>query len=132
MTGGKKQTRQKNMSGGTTEVNNILGRALWPRETPKMMVVDGDILLAAAACPPPAVIENLFKTLLRVRQAEFEAQEEVNNPDAWDTSAAEPGVAIDLDRQLDGTEFGSAYARWRQQCQDHVASLARGTPDTSA
>ena len=80
-----------------------------------MMVVDGDILLAAATCPPAAVIEHLFKTLLRVRQAEFEAQAGVNNPDAWDTGAAEPGVPIDLDRQLDGPEFGSAYGRWREQ-----------------
>ena len=39
-----------------------------------MMVVDGDILLAAATCPPAAVIEDLFNTLLRVRSAEFEAQ----------------------------------------------------------
>ena len=68
---------------GTTDVNSILGRALWPRETPKMMV-DGDILLAVATCPPAAVIEDLFTMLLRVRQAEFEA-------DACDTDAAEPG-----------------------------------------
>ena len=27
-----------------------------------------------------------------------------------DTGAAEPGAAIDLGRQLDGTEFGSACA----------------------
>ena len=55
------------------------GEIVLPRETPKMMmVVDGDILLAAATCPPAAVVEHLFKTLLRVRQAEFEAQEGVN------------------------------------------------------
>ena len=33
----------------------------------------------------------------------------------WDTGAARPGVPIDVSRQLSGTEFGSAYARWRQQ-----------------
>ena len=68
-----------------------------------MMVVNGDILLAAATCPPAAVIEGLFKTLLRVRQAEFEAQAGVDNPDAWDTGAAEPGVPIDVIRQLSDT-----------------------------
>ena len=83
-----------------------VARALWPRETPKMMmVVDGDISLAAATCPPAAVIDDLFKT-------EVEAQEGVNSP--------EPGVAIDRDRQLDGTRFGSAYARWRQQWVDRI------------
>ena len=85
-----------------------------------MMVVDGDILLAAATCPPAAVIEDLFKTLLRVRQAEFEAQAGVPNPDAWDTGAAEPGVAIDLDRQLGDVEFGRAYARWRKQWVERI------------
>ena len=39
------------------DVNSIFGRALWPRETPKMMmVVNGYIILAAATCPPAAVI----------------------------------------------------------------------------
>ena len=80
-----------------------------------MMVQDGEILLAAATCPPAAVIEDLFRTLLRVRQAEFEAQAGVNDPDAWDTGAAEPGVAIDLNRELLGEEFGQAYAGWRQR-----------------
>ena len=80
-----------------------------------MMVVDGDILLAAATCPPAAVIEDLFKTLLRVRQAEFEFQAGAHNPDAWDTGAAEPGVAVDVDRELSTHEFGSAYGRWRKQ-----------------
>ena len=56
----------------------------------------------------------------------------MNNAGAWDTGAADPGVSIDLDCQLDGTEFGSAYARWASVVggQDHVASLARrGTPE---
>ena len=97
------------------------GEIVLPRETPKMMmVVDGDILLAAATCPPAAVVEHLFKTLLRVRQAEFEAQEGVNNPDAWDTGAAEPGVAIDVTRHLEDEEFGNAYARWRQQWLERI------------
>ena len=80
-----------------------------------MMVVNGEILMATATCPPATVIADLFKTLLRVRQAEFEAQAGVNNPDAWNTGAAEPGVPIDLERELGGEEFGSAYARWRRQ-----------------
>ena len=63
------------------DANSILGRALWPRETPKiMMEANGDIPLAAVTCPPAAVIDSLFKTLLRVRQAEFEAQTGVHNP----------------------------------------------------
>ena len=108
MTGGKKQITQTNVSGEP------------PTSTASSGVVDGDILLAAATCSPAAVIEDLFKTLLSVRQAEFEAQEGVNNPDAWDTSVVESGVAVDLDRQLDGIEFGSAYARWRQQWVDRI------------
>ena len=58
--------------------------------------------------------------MLRVRQAEFEAQAGVNNPDAWNTGAAEPGVPIDLERELDGEELGSAYARWRRQWLDRI------------
>ena len=38
---------------GATNVDSILGRALWPREMPMtMMVVNGEILMAAAVCPP--------------------------------------------------------------------------------
>ena len=93
---------------GTTEVNNILGRALWPRETPKMMmVVDGHILMAAATYPPAIVIEDLSLQDTAARASN-------NNPDAWDTAAAESDVAIDVDRQLDGTVVGLTYARWRQ------------------
>ena len=80
-----------------------------------MMVVDGNILLAAATCPPASVIEHLFKTLLRVRQAEFEARAGVDNPNAWDTGAAEPGVDINVSRELTNEEMGSAYGRWRRQ-----------------
>ena len=101
---------------GKDDIHSVLGRALWPRETPKQyMVVDGDIVLAAATCPPAALIQHIFKTLLRVRQAEFEAQAGVENPDAWDTGAAEPGVAINATRHLTEDEFGVAYKRWREQ-----------------
>ena len=93
-----------------------------------MMVVNGEILLAAATCPPAAVIEDLFTTLLRVRQAEFEAQAGVHKPNAWDTGAAEPGVPIDFVRQLSDTEFASAYARWRQQWVDRI-TLTPGQED---
>ena len=106
---------------GTTDVNSVLGRALWPRETPRMMMVeDGAPQLAAATCPPAAVVEHLFKTLLRVRQAEFEAQAGVPNPDAWDTDAADPRVPVDLGRELNELEFGSAYGRWRDQWVDRI------------
>ena len=109
------------MGGGGTDVNSILGRALWPRETPEMMmVVNGDILLAAATCPPAAVIKGLFKTLLRVRHVEFEAHAGVHNPNAWDAGAAEPGAPIDVARQLSRIEFGSACARWRHQWVDRI------------
>ena len=49
------------------DVESILGRVLWPRETPKMMMLEnGEIIMSAATCPPAAVIEGRFKTLLRV------------------------------------------------------------------
>ena len=107
---------------GATSVDSMLGRALWSRESPKtIMVVDGEITTAAATCPPANVIADLFMTLLRVRQAEFEAQAGVKDPDAWNTGAEEPGVPIDLERELDGEEFGSAYARWRHQWLERIA-----------
>ena len=100
----------------TTNVHSVLGRALWPRETPKMMMVEGkDVLLAAATCPPAAVIEDLFKALLHVRRAAFEAEAGMNDPDAWDIGAGAPSVAIDVDRHLNGEEFGRAFGRLRQQ-----------------
>ena len=86
-----------------------------------MMFVNGDILLAAATCPPAFVINGLFTTLLRVRQAELEAQAGVPNPNAWDTGAAEPGVPMDVDRELSDTEFCSADARWRQQWLERIS-----------
>jgi len=42
---------------GATSVDSMLGRALWPRESPKtIMVVDGEITTAAATCPTANVI----------------------------------------------------------------------------
>jgi len=83
-------------------------------------VVDGEITTAAATCPPANVIADLFMTLLRVRQAEFEAQAGVKDPDAWNTGAEEPGVPINLTRELDGDEFGSAFVRWRHQWLNRI------------
>ena len=80
-----------------------------------MMVANGEILMAAATCPPATINANLFKTLLRVRQAEFKAKAEVTKLHAWNTGAAEPGVPIVLARELNGQGFGSAYARWRRK-----------------
>ena len=106
--------------------DGIIGRALWPRETPKIALVSRNgIMVAAAICTPAAVIAELFKTLLRVRQAEFAAQAGFLDPDAWDTDAAEPGVDIDVDRPLSDEEFGSAWGRWRQQWSERVQLLPR-------
>ena len=108
----------------TTNIHSVLGRALWPRDTPKIMMVEGkDILLAAATCPPAAVIEDLFKALLRVRQAEFESEVGVEDPDAWDTGAGEPSVAINVDRHLSDQEFGKALGRWRKQWASRITLL---------
>ena len=85
-----------------------------------MMQANGDILLAAVTCPPAAIIDRLFKTLLRVRQAEFEAQSGVHDPNAWDVVAAAPGVPIDVSRELTGNDFASALARWRKQWVDRL------------
>ena len=82
-------------------------------------------MVAAAICAPAAVIAELFKTLLRARQAEFAAQAGFLDPDAWDTGVAEPGVAIDIDRQLSDTEFASAWGRWRQQWIERTHLLPR-------
>ena len=80
------------------------------------MARDGEFQLAAATCPPKDLVEDLFKTLLRVRQAQFEVEAgATSSPDTWDTGAGEPGVAIDLDREFDGVEMGVVYGRWRRQ-----------------
>ena len=68
-----------------------------------MMVVGGYIHVAAATCPPATVIEGLFRTLLCVRQAEFEHQAGVIEPNVWDTGVAKLGVPIYVDRQLSDT-----------------------------
>ena len=78
-----------------------------------MMMVNGDILLAAATWPPAAAIFDIFKTLRCVRQAELEAHAGVHNSDAWNTGAAEPGVSINVVRELSDIEFCSTYGRWR-------------------
>ena len=81
-----------------------------------MVAADGEVQLAAATCPPADLIEDLFKTLLRVRQAQFEVEAgKASSPDTWDTGAGEPGVAVDLDREFSGVEMGVVYGRWRRQ-----------------
>ena len=88
------------------------------------MAADGEVQLAAATCPPADLIEDLFKTLLRVRQAQFEVEAGVtSSPDAWDTGAGEPGVPIDLDREFTGVEFGVVYGRWRRQWVEKATLL---------
>ena len=53
---------------------------------------------------------NLIGTLLCVRPAEFETLVGMNDPDTCGIGAAESGVVINLDGQLDGLEVGSASA----------------------
>ena len=74
-------------------------------------------------CPPTEVIEDVFKSLLRARQAEFAALAGYQDADAWDTAAAEPGVEIDFKRELSGPEFERAWKRWRQQWIERVQLL---------
>ena len=99
-----------------------IGRALWPRETPKRMIVqpNGAIMIEAATSACNSVIEDIFATLLRVRQAEFASGHHARDPDAWDTGAAEPGVPIDIHTTLSDEAFQSAWGRWRKQWQDRV------------
>ena len=42
---------------------------------------------------------------------------EPGDPDAWDTSVAEPGVEIDIHRTLTEAECERAWSRWRMQWQ---------------
>ena len=74
------------------------------------MVVDGDILLVGRHLPTSGRYRRSLHDAAVACARLSSRLRRVNNPDAWDTGAAEPGVAIDLDRQLDGTEFASAYA----------------------
>ena len=85
-----------------------------------MMEVNGKILLTAATCPPAAVTEGIVKTLLRVRQAEFEFQAGVTDPDAWDIGAGEPNAPTDISRTLEEHEFGRDYRRWREQWESRI------------
>jgi len=107
---------------GVTNDASILGRALWPREMPKkvMVVEDGEIMTAAATCPTATLITETFETLLRVRQAEFAFQAGYPDPDSWDTGAVEPDVLVDITRELTDAEMGSAFARWRRQWFDRI------------
>ena len=60
-----------------------IGRALWPRETPKRMVIqpDGEIAVAAVTSARGSVVEDIFATLLRVRQAEFASGLQDDDPE---------------------------------------------------
>ena len=64
------------------------------------------------------VIEDIFATRLRVRQAEFASRQQAENPNAWDTGAAEPGVPIDVHTSLSNQDFERAWSRWRRQWQN--------------
>ena len=59
-------------------------------------------------------------TLLRMRQAEFEAQSGVQDPDAWNVTAAASHVPIDVSRERTGNKFESALRRWRKQWVERV------------
>ena len=100
----------------------VIGAALWPRGRPHRTVVfpTGDIGVAAATTPDADVVGDLFGTLSRVRQAQFESEVGIEEPDAWDTGAGEPGVVIDIHRALTAAESESAWGRWRKQWQDKV------------
>ena len=56
-----------------------------------------------------------------MRQAEFASEHHAEDPDAWDTGAAEPGVPIDIHTSLTDKAFGRAWGRWRKQWQARVA-----------
>ena len=76
------------------------------------VITDGEILLEAATVPAADAVAEMFKTLLRARQAQFDAMQGVENPDAWSHSAGalQPGG-----REFTHEEFEAAYARWRKQ-----------------
>ena len=79
------------------------------------MTDEGESLVAAATCAPVELIQDMFKTLLRVRQAHFAVQKGYKEANAWNTDAAEPGVDIDIGRELTEDEFQKAFSRWRNQ-----------------
>ncbi len=70
---------------------------------PNHMVVvpGGQFGLAAATIASGSVIDDLFAMLFRVRQAELAVPYGYNNPDACDAGVAEPGVPIDIHKQVD-------------------------------
>ena len=114
------------------EAAGMIGAALWPREMPEHMIMgqDGEIAMAAATVAPSSVVDALFGTLLRVRQAEFASCAGYENPDAWNTGVAEPGVEIDTHTQLAETgatgqpSMENAWGRWRRQWQERIPLTA--------
>ena len=72
----------------------------------------------ATTCPPAAVIDSLFKTLLRVRQAEFEAQSGVYDPSAWDV------VEEAKKRKRQEEEHGAEEPVWKLKLNAHKARKA--------
>ena len=95
------------------DIHSILARSLWPMRGPQVCVItDGEILLEAATVPAADAAAEIFKTLLRARQAQFDAMQGVENPDAWSHSAGalQPGG-----REFTDDEFQEAYSRWRDQ-----------------
>ena len=82
-------------------------------------------MLEAATVPTANAVAEIFKTLLRARQAQFDAMQGVENPDAWSHSAGalEPGG-----REFTHEEFEAAYARWRKQWIERITL----TPDQEA
>ena len=76
------QDRQKDPAG-------VIGAALWPRGWPHRTVVlaTGEIGVAAATTADSNVVADLVASVLRVRQAHFESEVGIEDPDAWDTGA---------------------------------------------
>ena len=70
---------------------------------------NGEIAVAAATSARSSVVEDIFATLLRVRQAEFASWDHAEEPDAWSTGVAEPGVCIDIHTSLSDKIFESAW-----------------------
>jgi len=109
----------------------VVGLTLWPRESPKRMVVtaEGDIAFAAVSSTCGDVVEELFATLLRVRQAEFASKAGFPDSNAWNIGAVEPDVPIDIHRTLKEHEFESAWGRWRKQWQNNITLTDKQTWD---
>ena len=107
-----------------------IGTMLWPRERPRGTVVlsNGTVAVEVSTFRDDNVTVDILAALLRVRQAEFASQGggvgtgvgEPRDPDAWDTSVAEPGVEIDIHRTLTEAEYERAWSRWRIQWQARI------------